>query len=899
MSKKTGGTMKRHFLYAFALTASAALAQAGCTSGEETGTGGGAGTTSSTGSGAQGGAGGVGGQGGAAAQGGTAGSAAQGGTAGSAAQGGAAGGVQGGNGGTAGAIQGGNGGTAGSQQGGSAGAGAGGAGAAAGSGGVAQGGNGGSGGGPACQDATQCDDSVACTLDECVGGACQHTPQNVACDDSVACTVDECVAGGCQHTPDNPFCDDGLYCTVEACAPLLGDPQTGCYTQPRPCDDQILCTDDGCDEANDVCGHAENDGLCDDTVFCTGVELCAPGAPGADALTGCVPGVAPPCGDAFACTQDFCDVGTDACAHNENDGLCTNGQFCDGAEACSPADPNADGAGCVGGVPPNCSDGIACTNDGCDDANDVCTHTAESSLCDDAAWCNGAETCQLGLGCVAGVAPNCNDGLGCTADGCDEANDACSHGEQDALCGDGLNCNGAETCDGLNGLAPTGCVAGSPFACLDDNIACTVESCAEGSPPSCLHTADHLLCPPGQFCIPLQGGCMSAQPCNDSSECDDNDDCNGVETCVAGGCVLGTPVTCDDGIGCTADLCDPNGGTCIFNPLDNFCDDGLICNGTETCAAGVGCVSTPPITCADAYSCTVDSCTEPSGICTHAANDAACDDTVFCNGAELCDPANGAPLTGCRAGSPPTCVDGIACTTDSCDPVSDTCRFVPNSGLCACGQTCDPQLGCGSYCNIAQCGGKVYQCGNCADDDGDCRIDDADSMCTSPCDNHEASFGLLIPGGNSAPCKADCYYDGDTGSGNDDCYWSHKCDPFEQQNPPPPAPPGTPPFSPEEGCDYDPGASIPGYPGTCAEAQATQSQTCHDICGPITPNGCDCFGCCVLPGASYAVWLGSVDGSTPSCTVADLGDPTKCKPCTQVQACANTCEHCEICVGKP
>jgi hypothetical protein len=28
------------------------------------------------------------------------------------------------------------------------------------------------------------------------------------------------------------------------------------------------------------------------------------------------------------------------------------------------------------------------------------------------------------------------------------------------------------------------------------------------------------------------------------------------------------------------------------------------------------------------------------------------------------------------------------------------------------------------------------------------------------------------------------------------------------------------------------------------------------------------------------------------------GHPKKCKPCTQVPSCLNTCEHCELCVGK-
>jgi hypothetical protein len=61
----------------------------------------------------------------------------------------------------------------------------------------------------------------------------------------------------------------------------------------------------------------------------------------------------------------------------------------------------------------------------------------------------------------------------------------------------------------------------------------------------------------------------------------------------------------------------------------------------------------------------------------------------------------------------------------------------------------------------------------------------------------------------------------------------------------------------------------------------------------VTPNGCDCFGCCLVPGAPNAIKL------TPTCTAADFADPSKCPPCTQTTSCINTCDHCEICVGKP
>jgi hypothetical protein len=190
----------------------------------------------------------------------------------------------------------------------------------------------------------------------------------------------------------------------------------------------------------------------------------------------------------------------------------------------------------------------------------------------------------------------------------------------------------------------------------------------------------------------------------------------------------------------------------------------------------------------------------------------------------------------------------------------------------------------------ATCQGKIYECGDCVDNDNDGKTDMNDVGCLGPCDNTETDLTLGIPGGNSAPCKADCYFDQDTGSGNDDCYWSHKCDPLEVA-----------PAYPPEGsqCSYNPNANIPGYNGTCNTAFNVQSAACLDYCGPLTPNGCDCFGCCAIPGAPTTVWLGSSSGGTGTCTLDNVGNPSLCKPCTQVQACLNTCGNCEICIGKP
>src|SRR5262249_29149741 len=133
--------------------------------------------------------------------------------------------------------------------------------------------------------------------------------------------------------------------------------------------------------------------------------------------------------------------------------------------------------------------------------------------------------------------------------------------------------------------------------------------------------------------------------------------------------------------------------------------------------------------------------------------------------------------------------------------------------------------------------------------------------------------------------------DQDTGPGNDDCYWNHQCDPNE-------VPPN--PYPELDKCPYDKNANTPGTNASCDELYNMQSNACLSYCGPLTPNGCDCFGCCALRAVGGKdVWLGSPDANGQgSCDIAGVSDPTKCHPCLPVKACLNTCGHCELCIGK-
>jgi hypothetical protein len=179
-------------------------------------------------------------------------------------------------------------------------------------------------------------------------------------------------------------------------------------------------------------------------------------------------------------------------------------------------------------------------------------------------------------------------------------------------------------------------------------------------------------------------------------------------------------------------------------------------------------------------------------------------------------------------------------------------------------------------------GGKIpvgsTACSDGIDNDGDGLIDYNDPECVGPLDNDEGTFATGIPGDNVDACKQDCFFDGNSGMGDDGCEWQLKCDPLNVG------------ATSENKCPYD--AAYAKQHATECSVSASQSDRCIKNCRPLVPNGCDCFGCCMIPGAPNAVRLSG------TCTAKDFADPTKCQPCTQVTQCNNPCDHCELCMGK-
>ena len=82
---------------------------------------------------------------------------------------------------------------------------------------------------------------------------------------------------------------------------------------------------------------------------------------------------------------------------------------------------------------------------------------------------------------------------------------------------------------------------------------------------------------------------------------------------------------------CTVDRCDDGLNSCVSEADHSACDDGLFCNGLEICDPTAGCLAGQPPCESPAV------CSEAADACLGCSNDADCDNGVFCDGAETCN----------------------------------------------------------------------------------------------------------------------------------------------------------------------------------------------------------------------------------------------------------------------
>jgi len=164
-------------------------------------------------------------------------------------------------------------------------------------------------------------------------------------------------------------------------------------------------------------------------------------------------------------------------------------------------------------------------------------------------------------------------------------------------------------------------------------------------------------------------------------------------------------------------------------------------------------------------------------------------------------------------------------------------------------------------------------CNNGRDDDGDGLLDGADPECTGPYDDDEASFSTGIVGGEPVGCQ-DCFFDANATSADDDCNHDARCEvpgALERQ-------------------DEDDWVDACGL----AETECKPSAQCVSSCKDLTPNGCDCFGCCEMRKDDEKFTVRLVD----TCSLDRLDDEEACPPCKRNKECENKCGMCELCPGR-
>jgi hypothetical protein len=553
-------------------------------------------------------------------------------------------------------------------------------------------------------------------------------PLGVLCSADSDCISGYCVDGVCCDTacgggdPDDcQVCDaaggavaDGV-CTPRStsvlCRPAAGVCDVGDYCDGVNGD----CPTDQLAPDTQVCRAATD--LCDAIEYCTGDSVDCPADEVLPESTVCRDAVD------LCDAAEYCDGAAKACPPDSVQppdhecrpaaGLCDIAELCDGSSTACPPDAFVPAAAECRAAAGECDLAEVCPGDGPDcpadeflpvdavcrdrtgpcDLPEHCPGNAAdcprdamappSQVCRPATGpCDREETCDgFNAECPAdAIAPAttvCRE----AADLCDQAEyctgvdsacppDALKPAGEECRAAAGL-CDVAEICTGADPSCPTDAFRPSGYECRPAAGVCDVPEFCTGDSAGC--PAD-VLADEGVVCRPAINDCDAPEVCAgespacpldlpepDGTACDDGVFCNGADSCLAGSCETHAGDPCPDESYCNGEeVCDEEARECFTVNVPSCFDDGLWCNGE-------------------------DFCNDQIKACDHSLTPGTrCpDDRLFCNGAEVCDEDHDA----CIHTGDPCPDDGVYCNgEESCDENNDEC--VTTGVPCAPGQVC-------------------------------------------------------------------------------------------------------------------------------------------------------------------------------------------------------------------
>ena len=489
--------------------------------------------------------------------------------------------------------------------------------------------------GTPCLDADVCNGTEVCAAGVCTPGEPLPPPLFLAPeppDDGGVCSRLHCDPADGWLTINDPAgttCDDETVCDGrEICDGLGACPSA----VPPVIDDGNPCTVDACDPISGVTNtNATNGTGCGDGDVCNGFETCQAGS--------CAPGLVPVLDDQNPCTADACHPVLGVTHTNLPHGTsCADANACDGEESC-------DGVGhCLEPVPPTGSpaggvltrtpwqkhegEGVVFFPAGFSSSTfgDIEEYQfATIPPSNDAGWGPAPNGETIGFGRTSTL---------CGVAGCRSAADftyfqslvgvpAHVAVTQFTIAFSGID-DGVRTTI-FNSSYPQGVVVPGSYAFLGgSSIANLAEFIRSGEINRVVVTHDDDCCSGSSLsfaqvvlngvtigsgtiapwiddgnpcttdsCDPITG--ISHTPVLDGTSCSDNDVCDGLETCQAGTCSPGEPPPVPPSDACNDFRCDPVQGV-ISEPLPDGtpCLDANVCNGDETCQAGVCAPGTPP-----------------------------------------------------------------------------------------------------------------------------------------------------------------------------------------------------------------------------------------------------------------------------------------------------------------